>query len=198
MPDDALTGGAPGRSAAPLVILDRDGVINQESAAFIRTPADWQPIAGSLAAIARLTAAGVHVYVATNQSGVGRGLIQPADLDAIHARMTAAVEAAGGRLAGVFFCPHAPDAGCDCRKPAPGLLRRIEAATGWSLSGVPVIGDSARDLAAGRAVGARPLLVLTGNDVATAAALPEPVESYADLASAVDQLLRERAAEAQR
>src|SRR5690606_36790302 len=114
----------------------------------------WQPLPGSLEAIASLCRAGYRVVVATNQSGVGRGLFDLPTLEAIHARMIAAVEAAGGQLAGIFVCPHAPDAGCDCRKPRPGLLRQIEACFGESLAGRPVIGDSVRDLEAGAAVGA--------------------------------------------
>jgi D-glycero-D-manno-heptose 1,7-bisphosphate phosphatase len=107
--------------------------------------------------------------------------------------MTAAVEDAGGRLAGIFWCPHRPDEGCDCRKPAPGLFRQIEAALGRSIAGCPAVGDSARDLAAARAAGARPILVRTGNGSATAAGLTEPVETYADLAAVADALLRESA-----
>ena len=189
MPADALTGEAASGTVAPVVVLDRDGVINHDSKDFIRTPAEWMPIAGSLEAIARLTRAGWLVFVATNQSGVGRGLITPASLTAIHARMTAAVEACGGRLAGIFWCPHRPDEGSDCRKPAPGRFRQIEAVLGRPLAGSPAIGDSARDLAAARAAGARPILVRTGNGAATAASLDEPVETYADLAAVADALL---------
>jgi D-glycero-D-manno-heptose 1,7-bisphosphate phosphatase len=147
------------------------------------------PIAGSIEAIARLSRAGWLVFIASNQSGVGRGLISPDALTAIHARMTAAIDAAGGRLAGIFWCPHRPDEGCACRKPAPGLFRQIEAALGRSIAGSPAVGDSARDLAAARAAGARPILVRTGNGAATAAALTEPVETYADLAAVADALL---------
>jgi D-glycero-D-manno-heptose 1,7-bisphosphate phosphatase len=193
MPADALTGAAATGKLAPVVVLDRDGVINHDSKDFIRTPAEWVPIAGSVEAIARLTRAGWLVVVATNQSGVGRGLITPESLTAIHARMTAAIEAAGGRLAGIFWCPHRPDEGCDCRKPAPGLFRQIEAALGRSIAGCPAVGDSARDLAAARAAGARAILVRTGNGSATAAALAEPVETYGDLAAVADALLRETA-----
>jgi D-glycero-D-manno-heptose 1,7-bisphosphate phosphatase len=175
-----------------VVVLDRDGVINHESPDFIRTPADWRPIDGSLAAIARLCRAGFRVYVATNQSGIARGLIRPEDLAAIHARLTAAVDAAGGELAGIFFCPHGPADGCDCRKPRPGLLRRIEAELGYPLAGQPVVGDSARDLEAARAVGARPILVLTGNGATTAASATLPVETCADLAAVADRLIAER------
>jgi D-glycero-D-manno-heptose 1,7-bisphosphate phosphatase len=194
MPADALTGEAAARrAAAPVVVLDRDGVINHESKDFIRTPDEWIPIAGSLEAIAQLTQAGWLVFVATNQSGVGRGLITPGSLAAIHARMTAAIEQAGGRLAGIFCCPHHPDEGCGCRKPAPGLFRQIEAKLGRTIAGCPAVGDSARDLAAARAAGARPILVRTGYGVATAAARDETVETYPDLAAVADALLRETA-----
>lgn len=174
-----------------LVVLDRDGVINRESAAFIRSPAEWIPLPGSLAAIAALTRAGFRVVVATNQSGVARGLFTPATLDEIHARMNAAVEAAGGRLDGIFFCPHGPDEGCDCRKPLPGLLRQIEARFGQSLAGRPVIGDSRRDLEAGAAVGARLILVRTGNGRRTEAGWTGPLEVYDDLAAAATALVGE-------
>jgi len=175
-----------------VVVLDRDGVINRDSPDFIRSPEAWEPLPGSLEAIARLCRGGFTVAVATNQSGVGRGLLSAATLDAIHDRMRGAVAAAGGELAGVFACPHAPDAGCDCRKPAPGLLRQVEHALGVSLRGCPVIGDSGRDLDAARAVGARPILVCTGNGAATARAREhEDLECYADLAACADRLVGE-------
>ncbi len=178
---------------ARLLVLDRDGVINRDSDAYIKSPAEWQPLPGSLEAIARLCAAGFDVVVASNQSGVGRGLFSEAELDAITAKMNAEIEAAGGRLAGVYYCPHHPDAGCDCRKPRPGLLRQIERDFGQSLRAVPVVGDSLRDLDAARAVGARALLVLTGNGEQTRAALPSScaVEVYPDLAAVADGLLAE-------
>ncbi|MCC7257639.1 MAG: D-glycero-beta-D-manno-heptose 1,7-bisphosphate 7-phosphatase [Gammaproteobacteria bacterium] len=177
-----------------LVVLDRDGVINHESAQFIRSPAEWIALPGAIEAIAALTAAGFDVVVASNQSGVGRGLFTAATLDAIHRRMVAAVEAGGGRLAGIFVCPHAPDAGCECRKPKPGLLRQIEAAFGCSLAGVPVVGDSGRDLRAAQAVGARAILVRTGNGRATEAALGDAsgVEVFDSLAAVAATLTRER------
>jgi D-glycero-D-manno-heptose 1,7-bisphosphate phosphatase len=172
-----------------LVVLDRDGVINRESAEFIRSPAEWIPLPGSLDAIAALTRGGFTVVVASNQSGVGRGLISAETLDAIHARMRGEIEAAGGRLAGIYFCPHHPDAGCDCRKPKPGLLRRIEQDFTCSLAGQPVIGDSARDILAAQAVGARSILVRTGNGMTTETALATAVETYDDLAAAARALL---------
>lgn len=166
-----------------LVILDRDGVINRESPDFIRTPDEWVPLPGSLEAIAALSRDGFEVVVATNQSGVGRGLFTAATLDAIHRKMTDAVAAAGGRLAGIFVCPHAPAANCDCRKPRPGLLRQIEAAFGCSLAGQPIIGDSERDLLAAQAVGGRAILVRSGNGRDTEARLADrsAVEIFDDL-----------------
>lgn len=180
-------------AAARLVVLDRDGVINRESRRFIRTPAEWQALPGALEAIARLVRGGFQVVVATNQSGVGRGLFSAATLDAIHHRMNAAIDAAGGRLAGIFICPHAPDEGCDCRKPLPGLLRQIEQSFETTLEGIPVIGDSERDLRAAWAVGARAILVRTGNGRETEARLAgeRKLEIFDDLATAATALLGE-------
>lgn len=179
--------------ACRLVVLDRDGVINRDSVDFIRSPDAWVPLPGSIDAIARLTRSGFAVVVASNQSGIGRGLFTLDTLAAIHRRMSDAIEAAGGRLAGIFICPHAPDAGCDCRKPRPGLMRQIEAAFGCSLAGRPVIGDSERDLRAAQAVGARAILVRTGNGLETEAHLArdETLEVYDDLAAAADILCGE-------
>lgn len=178
----------------PLVILDRDGVINRESPDFIRTPAEWQPLPGSLEAIARLCRAGWTVTVATNQSGVGRGLLTRATLERIHARMAEALAAHGGGLAQIAYCPHLPEDDCECRKPRPGLLHQIAARQGMALTNVPVIGDSLRDLEAARAVGARPILVRSGNGARTAAQLPAQwqVSVVDDLAAAVDLLLANR------
>jgi D-glycero-D-manno-heptose 1,7-bisphosphate phosphatase len=169
--------------AARLVVLDRDGVINRESADFIRTPAEWVPLPGALQAVAQLHSCGFTVVVASNQSGVGRGLFTPATLAAIHRKMTAAVEAAGGKLSGIFVCPHAPGEDCDCRKPRPGLMRQIEVAFNCSLAGAPVVGDSERDLRAAQAVGARAILVRTGNGRETEARLAgEPgIDVFDDL-----------------
>jgi D-glycero-D-manno-heptose 1,7-bisphosphate phosphatase len=183
----------PAPTPAKLVVLDRDGVINHESADFIRSPAEWRPLPGALEAIAALHRAGFAVVVASNQSGVGRGLFTLDTLAAIHAKMIAAIETAGGRLAGIYFCPHAPEQGCDCRKPRPGLLRQIEAAVGRPLTDVPVIGDSARDLQAAQAVGARAMLVRTGNGRDTESKLdPDAtVEVFNDLAAVAAHLLGE-------
>ena len=174
-----------------LVVLDRDGVINEERVDFIRSVDQWRPLPGSLEAIARLCDAGLKVAVATNQSGVGRGLVSLADLQAIHDRLDRAVREAGGRLAGVFFCPHTPHDRCPCRKPLPGLLHQIEAALGAPVAGEYMVGDSLRDLQAARAAGALPVLVRTGFG---AHAELEPgaetaVEVFDDLAGFADWLL---------
>jgi D-glycero-D-manno-heptose 1,7-bisphosphate phosphatase len=182
--------------AVRLVILDRDGVINHDSDDFIRTPAEWRPIEGSLEAIALLGRAGYTVAVATNQSGIGRGLYDRAALAAIHRKMRRAAARAGGAIDRIAYCPHAPDAGCDCRKPAPGLLRRLARHYGVPLAGVPAVGDTERDIDAALAVGARPLLVLTGNGEDTRRALARrglAVETYSDLLEAARTLAREAA-----
>ena len=145
-----------------LVILDRDGTINHESDEFVKSPEEWVPLPGALEAIARLNHAGWHVAVATNQSGLGRGLFDVAALNAIHAKMHKAVSALGGRIDAVFYCPHGPDEGCQCRKPNPGLFEQIGERFGVDLRTVPVVGDTPRDLVAGVAVGCLPHLVLTG------------------------------------
>jgi D-glycero-D-manno-heptose 1,7-bisphosphate phosphatase len=173
-----------------LIILDRDGVINYDSADYIKSPAEWKPIPGSLEAIARLNQAGYHVVVATNQSGIGRGLFDVATLNAIHEKMHKALGLAGGRIDAVFFCPHTQDTDCDCRKPKPGLLEDIAHRFNTELTGVPVIGDSLRDLQAAAAVGAQPVLVLTGKGERTVAAggLPANTLTYADLDEAVKSI----------
>ena len=135
-----------------LVILDRDGVINFDSDAYIKRPEEWKAIPGSLEAIALLTQAGYHVAVATNQAGVGRGLFEMATLNAIHDKMHRAVGLAGGRIDAVFYCPHAQEADCSCRKPKPGLLTR---APHYDLSRSVIVGDRWRDIEAGRAAGCR-------------------------------------------
>ena len=173
-----------------LVVLDRDGVINADSDLYIKSPEEWKPLAGSLEAIARFTQAGFHIAVATNQSGVGRGLFDMATLNAMHDKMHKAVGQVGGRINAVFFCPHAADAGCNCRKPRPGMLLEIAERFNIALAGVPVIGDSLRDLQAASAAGARPILVLTGKGARTLreGGLPEGTEVYPDLAAAATAL----------
>ncbi len=174
-----------------LIILDRDGVINFDSDQYIKSPDEWRPIPGSLAAIARLNQAGYRVVVASNQSGVGRGLFDMSTLNAIHAKMHKLVGQAGGRIEAVFFCPHGADAGCDCRKPKPGLFEEIGLRYHTDLNGVPTIGDSLRDLQAGVAVGCQPYLVRTGKGLRTLAkgGLPEGTQVFDNLAVAVEAVL---------
>ncbi len=178
-----------------LVILDRDGVINFDSDQFIKNPQEWQPIPGSLEAIARLCQAGYRVVVASNQSGVGRGLFDMATLNTIHAKMHKLVIQAGGRIDAVFFCPHAADSRCACRKPKPGLFNEIATRLRRDLRGVPAIGDSLRDLQAALAVGAKPMLVKTGKGLRTleGGQIPDNTPVYEDLADAVQAILAETA-----
>ncbi|HMM55271.1 MAG TPA: D-glycero-beta-D-manno-heptose 1,7-bisphosphate 7-phosphatase [Candidatus Desulfobacillus sp.] len=173
-----------------LVILDRDGVINHDSAQFIKSPEEWRPIAGSLEAIARLSQGGYRVVVATNQSGIGRGLFDMDTLNAIHGKMIREAALAGGRIDAIFFCPHAADSTCECRKPRPGMLREIAGRYNAALKGVPAIGDSLRDLQAAAAVDAQPILVLTGKGRMTheQQGLPPGTQVYADLAAAAAHL----------
>ncbi|RPJ46029.1 MAG: D-glycero-beta-D-manno-heptose 1,7-bisphosphate 7-phosphatase [Betaproteobacteria bacterium] len=175
-----------------LVILDRDGVINHDSASYIKSPDEWKPIAGSLEAIAVLNQAGYRVLVATNQSGIGRGLFDMATLNAIHDKMHRALGLVGGRIDGIFYCPHAQDDGCNCRKPKTGLFEEIAHRFSVSLEGVPVIGDALRDLQAAASVGAQPILVLTGKGTKTRkdGNLPEGTTVHANLAAAVQSLLQ--------
>lgn len=174
-----------------LVILDRDGVINFDSAQFIKSPAEWKPIPGSLEAIARLNQNGYKVVVATNQSGVGRGLFDMETLNSIHTKMHKALFTVGGRVDAIFYCPHAADSACDCRKPKPGMFKRIAETLNADLKGVPAIGDSLRDLQAAVAAGCKPILVHTGQGEKTKAEgnLPEGTQEFGDLAAAVTALL---------
>lgn len=177
---------------AGLVMIDRDGVINEDSHAFIKTVAEWRPIAGSLEAIAAFTRAGWRVAVVTNQSGVGRGLYDEQTLAAIHAHMVERVRAAGGELAGIYYCPHLPEDGCECRKPRPGMFRALERELRLSVAGAPYIGDRVSDVEAAEAVGARPILVRTGTGAATEALLAgRAVPVFDDLAAAARSLLAE-------
>ena len=173
-----------------LVILDRDGTINQDSDQYIKSPSEWKPIPGSLEAIARLTQGGWRCVVATNQSGLARGLFDMATLNAIHAEMHRAVAQAGGRIEAIFFCPHAAADNCGCRKPKPGMLFEIGSRLDVELKGVPMVGDSLRDLEAAAAVGARPWLVQTGKGKRTreAGGLPAGTEIAADLAAIAARL----------
>ena len=146
-----------------LIILDRDGTINEESADFIKTPEEWLPLPGALEAIARLNHAGWHTIIASNQSGLGRGLFDVAALNSIHAKMHKLLGALGGRMDAVFYCPHTPTDNCSCRKPLPGLFNQIIERTSVEAHTIPSAGDSLRDMQAAAAAGCEPHLVLTGN-----------------------------------
>ncbi|MCY1525161.1 D-glycero-beta-D-manno-heptose-1,7-bisphosphate 7-phosphatase [compost metagenome] len=176
-----------------LIILDRDGVINQDSDAFVKNPDEWIALPGALHAIARLTQAGWKVVVATNQSGLARGLFDMDTLTAIHAKMRRELAAAGGSIDAVFMCPHGPDDNCTCRKPRPGMFEQIGHRYDVDLAGVPAIGDSLRDLQASSSVGCSPWLVLTGNGSKTLAkgGLPENTRVCDDLSAVADALLQD-------
>ena len=175
-----------------LVILDRDGVINLDSDQYIKSPEEWKPIAGSLEAIALLNQSGFRVVVCTNQSGIGRGLFEMDTLNAIHDKMIRALAQLGGHVDAIFFCPHTTTDECDCRKPKPGMLQQIEDRFNVSLQGVPAVGDSLRDLQAAFAIGAKPILVLTGKGKKTATdpELPRQTTVFPDLAAAVAQIIK--------
>jgi len=182
-----------------LIILDRDGVINEDSDDYIKSPDEWRPIAGSMEAIARLHRAGYRVVVATNQSGLARGLFDIDALTAIHEKMNNTVSEAGGHIDAMFFCPHGPDDGCTCRKPATGLLEDIQERLGVSLDGVPCVGDSLRDITSARDMAARPILVRTGKGRRTLKSKKntrqlKDIAVFDNLAGAVDALLAEDAA----
>ena len=173
-----------------LIVLDRDGVINEDSDAYIKGPDEWRPVPGSLEAIGRLTKAGYRIVVATNQSGVGRGLFDLATLAEIHAKMHRAVASAGGRIDAVFFCPHAADANCNCRKPRPGMIEEILRRFKVEPQLVTTVGDSLRDLQAAAAAGCKPVLVLTGKGRKTmqAGGLPPQTLVRVDLAAVAAEL----------
>lgn len=166
------------------LILDRDGVLNEEAPArgYVTRPEAWRWIPGALEALASFARAGVRVTVATNQSGVGRGLMTQRDLDEVHARMLREARVAGGRIDALFTCPHAPDEGCPCRKPAPGLIEAAVAASGVPVAETLAVGDDGRDLEAARGAGVPAALVLTGKGRAALATLSWPdVPVYDDL-----------------
>ncbi|MDP1527006.1 MAG: D-glycero-beta-D-manno-heptose 1,7-bisphosphate 7-phosphatase [Rhodocyclaceae bacterium] len=177
-----------------LIILDRDGVINKDSDLYIKSPEEWVPLPGSLEAIARLNQWGWRVVVCTNQSGIGRGLFGMDTLNAIHEKMIKAAAHAGGSIDAIFYCPHTNADKCHCRKPKPGMLEEIASRYNVPLAGVPVVGDALRDLQAALAVGARPLLVLTGKGQKTRIdpALPPDIPVFADLAEAVKSLTTDK------
>jgi D-glycero-D-manno-heptose 1,7-bisphosphate phosphatase len=178
-----------------LVILDRDGVINRDSRSFVKSAEEWLPLPGSIEAIAALHQAGFTVVVASNQSGLARGLFDRKALAAMHRKLRRLAGRAGGRVDRIVVCPHGPDDNCACRKPRPGLLERVARHYRTGLDGVPVIGDSERDLVAAELAGARPILVRTGNGLRTEAKLPaalRPVEVFDDLAAAAEALIAEQ------
>jgi D-glycero-D-manno-heptose 1,7-bisphosphate phosphatase len=174
-----------------LVILDRDGVINYDSDQYIKSPAEWRPIPGSIEAIARLNQNGYRVAVASNQSGIGRGLFDMATLNAINDKMMELVFRQGGRIDAVFFCPHTAVENCCCRKPKTGLYEEIAARFHTELKGVPCVGDSLKDLQAAEAVGGLPILVLTGKGKETRdeGSLPRKTLVFADLAETARHLI---------
>lgn len=175
----------------PLIILDRDGVINQDSDNFIRSVDEFIPLPGSLEAIARLNHAGYQVAVATNQSGIGRGYFDISTLNAMHDKLRRELAELGGHIDIIAFCPHPPEAGCDCRKPKPGMYLDIARRLDLPLAGAAVIGDSLRDLQAAQQVKAQPILVRTGKGertLVTGEGLAD-IPVYDDLAAVVDHLL---------
>lgn len=181
-----------------LLILDRDGVINQDSDDYIRSVDDWKPIPGSIEAIAALSRAGFLVAIATNQSGLSRGYFSLDDLEDIHALLREQVEAQGGHIAGIFYCPHLPEESCLCRKPATGLLQAVENELGVDARGAVFVGDSLKDLQAAQAYACIPILVKTGKGTSTlrqlesgesAVSNPDLIPVYDDLASAVRAIL---------
>ena len=176
-----------------LIILDRDGVINFDSDQFIKNPEEWKPIPGSLEAIARLNQAGYRAAVATNQSGIGRGLFDMPMLNAIHDKMHKACAMVGARIDAVFYCPHTADSHCLCRKPKTGMLEEIAARYNLGLAGVPAVGDSLRDLQSAATMGAQPYLVLTGKGFRTQAAggLPAGTLVFASLSALAAELVKE-------
>ena len=172
--------------------MDRDGVINEDSDAYIKTPEEWIPIPGSLQAIARLNHAGIRVAIASNQSGVGRGLFSIHELNAMHRKLREELAHFGGHVDGIFFCPHRPDEGCNCRKPATGLFESLSRRFSMPLRGVPFVGDSVSDIQAARSVHAEPLLVRTGKGERTLAGnsqLENEILVFDDLSAAVEHIL---------
>lgn len=188
----------PGTGHTPrLVILGRDGILNEYRDDHVKAPEEWVPIAGALEAVARLNHAGWHVVIATNQSGIGRGMIDMASINAIHAHMIRLAQGEGGRIDAVFFCPHTPEDHCSCRKPMPGMLEDIGARYGVDLRQVPMASDTLRDLQAAVAAGCEPHLVLSGRAARLDTAQREHIlaqvptaQVHADLAAFADHLLR--------
>ncbi|BAO81680.1 histidinol phosphatase and related phosphatase [Serpentinimonas raichei] len=184
-----------------LIVIDRDGTLNHDPEDYLRSPDDWLPLPGALEAVARLNEAGWRVVVATTQSGLGRGLFDIATLNDIHTRMHKTLAQAGGRVEAVFFCPHAPEDECDCRKPAPGLLLQISQRLGVPVAQMVAVGDSVRDAQAARAAGCEAHLVLTGQSLAHRDGTPVPglpagVTVHHDLAAFAEAIVARAAAAA--
>jgi len=180
-----------------LLVLGRDGILNVYRDDHVKDPREWQPIPGALEAVARLNQHGWHVVVATNQSGIGRGLLDMSSLNAVHSHMMKLLAAQGGRIDAVFFCPHTIDEACDCRKPLPGMLHDIARRYGADLRQVPLVGDTLRDLLAAQAAGCEPHLVLSGRaaalgetELAQVLAQVPTARLHADLAAFAEHLLR--------
>ncbi len=180
-----------------LIILGRDGILNEYREAHVAEPAEWVPVPGALEAVARLNHAGWHVVVATNQAGIGRGMIDMAAVNAVHAHMNQQLLAVGGRIDAVFFCPHRPEEGCDCRKPRPGMMQDIAHRYGVALASVPMVGDTLRDLLAAQAAGCEPHLVLSGRaarlgetELGQALVQVPGTQVHADLAAFADFLMQ--------
>ena len=187
-------------SSSKLIILDRDGVINEDRDDYVKSVDEWVPLTGSLEAIALLNQAGYQIAIATNQSGLSRGFFTINDLHAMHAKMDKLLKPLGGHIDSIFFCPHVDAHSCDCRKPLPGLMKEIalrykRADSATPLLGVPIVGDSLRDLQAGITLGATPHLVLTGKGQKTLAKgnLPEGTQIHADLLAFANALLENKA-----
>ncbi len=177
------------------VILDRDGVINYDSAHYIKSPEEWQPIPGSLEAIAKLNRGGFCVLIATNQSGVARGFYDHDVLKKIHEKLTAELESLGGSIEEIFYCPHHPEDNCNCRKPKPGMLQKIQAKYQLDFKDVFYIGDSIVDMQVAITMNCKPILVLTGNGKKTLENHPDLIPSihyFADLSEAVDAILSKK------
>jgi D-glycero-D-manno-heptose 1,7-bisphosphate phosphatase len=182
---DSPKGIAHTKHTSKLIILDRDGVVNHDSPHYIKSIWEWRPIPGSLEAITRLNQAGYRVVIATNQSGIARGLFNAHTVEIIHRHMDALLAPLSGRIAAFYVCPHGPDDGCACRKPRTGLFEQIAKAEGADLKDVPAVGDSLRDIEAALAAGAKPVLVRTGKGAETLASgkLPRGVSVFDDLAA---------------
>lgn len=177
-----------------LLVVDRDGTLSRDPEDYVHGPEDWEPLPGALEALARLNEGGWRIVVASNQTGLGRGLFDMATLNAVHARMHRTLAQAGARVEAVFFCPHAPDEGCDCRKPAPGLFLQVARRFGVAPQQLVAVGDSMRDVQAALAAGCETHLVLTGQLAAWRGGgrppeLPAAVACHDDLAALADTLL---------